>query len=428
MPGTTPNAFRGAAGLLALSAALAGGGLGGCGTAARRAALEDTTRDWFATLRAAQVLPVSPLTEDLVPGDVFLVTVPMQRQHELYEREGRVPLDLAGTRLPVPEGGFAAFYADRYWRGSFDAGPFDRPADAEDPVPAPRVVFPRLRVELTAAGDAAIGLPLQSIPLGLDLLRTSRAEVTVDLRDAFTYALPADALLGSLHAWAARPEVRDTLGEMAAEASETVYLRCVTRVFLARRVSVGIHVDTDGEGRFAAASPASAAASSPPVSASVQVRQRTASSVRLEEDLGTPLVFGYLGFDVPVRASGDLGPPVATLEALRNPERLAPASAVERSDAERLLQASLADLQREVAARPGRAGAIVEAVSRGLGDQTLSALAAAVVAADPAATPSAVDAWIRGVRRFAATDAGEQARERRIRRLLDAALADAAED
>ena len=40
----------------------------------------------------------------------------------------------------------------------------------------------------------------------------------------------------------------------------------------------------------------------------------------------------------------------------------------------------------------------------------------------------AVDAWIRGVRRFAATDAGEQARERRIRRLLDAALADAAED
>ena len=88
----------------------------------------------------------------------------------------------------------------------------------------------------------------------------------------------------------------------------------------------------------------------------------------------------------------------------------------------------MADLQREVAARPGRAGAIVEAVSRGLGDQTLSALAAAVVAADPAVTPSAVDAWIRGVRRFAATDAGEQARERRIRRLLDAALADAAED
>lgn len=421
MPGTRSTAFRGAAGLLALSMSLAGGGLVGCGTAARRTALEDTTRDWFATLRAAQVLPVHPLTEDLVPGDVFLVTVPIQQQHERYEREGRVPLDLAATRLPAAGTDFADYYADRYWRGSFAEGPFDRPEDAADPVPAPRVVFPRLRVEVTAAGDAAVGLPLQSIPLGLDLLRTTRAEVTVDLRDAFTYALPADAVLASLHAWAGRPEVRDTLGEMAAAAAETVYLRCVTRVYLARRVTVGIRTDDRGEARLEAAA-------GPSPSASVQVRQSTASAVLLEEDLGTPLVFGYLGFDVPVRPSGDLGAPVATLQAVRNPELLAPASVLERSDAERLLQASLADLQRELAARPDRTASVVETVTRGLGDEALAAAAAAVAGAEPAAVPVAVDAWVRAVRRFAADDGGEQIRERRIRRLVDAALAESGGD
>ncbi len=405
---------------------LAGGGPVGCGAAARQTALRDTTRDWFATLRAAQVLPVYPLTEDLVPGDVFLVTVPLQQQHERYEREGRVPLDLAATRLPAARTDFADYYADRYWRGSFAEGPFDRPEEAEDPVPAPRAVFPRLRVEVTAAGDAAVGLPLQSIPLGLDLLRTTRAEVTVDLRDAFTYALPADAVLASLHAWAGRPEVRDTLGEMAAGAAGTVYLRCVTRVYLARRVTVGIRTDGRGEARLEAA--ASETPAGPWPSASVQVRQSTASSVLLEEDFGTPLVFGYLGFDVPVRPSGDLGPPVATLQAVRNPALLAPASAVERSDAERLLQVSLAELQRELAARPDRAASVVEAVSRGLGDPALAEAAAAVAGAEPAAVASAVDAWVRAVRRFAAADGGEQARERRIRRQVDAALAESAGD
>ena len=45
-----------------------------------------------------------------------------------------------------------------------------------------------------------------------------------------------------------------------------------------------------------------------------------------------------------------------------------------------------------------------------------------------AAVPVAVDAWVRAVRRFAADDGGEQIRERRIRRLVDAALAESGGD
>ena len=43
-----------------------------CGSPPERE-LEDVAKEWCLTIRASQVLPVYPLTEDLQPGDVFVV-------------------------------------------------------------------------------------------------------------------------------------------------------------------------------------------------------------------------------------------------------------------------------------------------------------------------------------------------------------------
>ena len=42
--------------------------------------LARVARDWCLTIRASQVLPVYPLTEDLQVGDVFLVSTPLSQE------------------------------------------------------------------------------------------------------------------------------------------------------------------------------------------------------------------------------------------------------------------------------------------------------------------------------------------------------------
>src|SRR4051812_41615507 len=45
-------------------------------------------KDWSLSIRASQVIPVYPLTEDLQPGDVFLVQTPIKRAGEDLSRQG----------------------------------------------------------------------------------------------------------------------------------------------------------------------------------------------------------------------------------------------------------------------------------------------------------------------------------------------------
>ena len=63
-------------GLLILAFA-AVGTMGGC-PATRQAQLEGVAKDWCATIRASQVIPVYPPTADLLPGDMFLVDRPVR--------------------------------------------------------------------------------------------------------------------------------------------------------------------------------------------------------------------------------------------------------------------------------------------------------------------------------------------------------------
>ncbi|MBK8016687.1 MAG: hypothetical protein IPK20_08145, partial [Betaproteobacteria bacterium] len=88
--------------------------LGACSTTKPAASqLERIAKDWALGIRASQVIPVYPLTEDLQPGDVFLVQTPVEEQTRLYLEKGFLPLENLVTRLRVS--GYQDFYVG--WPG-----------------------------------------------------------------------------------------------------------------------------------------------------------------------------------------------------------------------------------------------------------------------------------------------------------------------
>ncbi|HVR39372.1 MAG TPA: hypothetical protein VMU84_09765, partial [Thermoanaerobaculia bacterium] len=55
--------------------------------------LSRVAKDWCLTIRASQVIPTYPLTEDLQVGDVYLVTTPIDQEVKQLESDGFLPLD-----------------------------------------------------------------------------------------------------------------------------------------------------------------------------------------------------------------------------------------------------------------------------------------------------------------------------------------------
>ncbi len=76
--------------------------------------IEEVAKNWCMTIRASQVIPVYPLTEDLEPGDVFLVQTPVPRQAEQYKQKGFLPLDMHMVRLDISRNEFLEFYDNSY--------------------------------------------------------------------------------------------------------------------------------------------------------------------------------------------------------------------------------------------------------------------------------------------------------------------------
>ena len=54
--------------------------------------LARVAKDWSLSIRASQVIPVYPLTEDLLPGDIFLVQTPIEEEVKAYLAKGFLPL------------------------------------------------------------------------------------------------------------------------------------------------------------------------------------------------------------------------------------------------------------------------------------------------------------------------------------------------
>ena len=67
--------------------------------ASKQDQVERVAKDWCMTIRASQVMPVYPLTQDIQPGDVFLVQLTIDQQQKAWEEQGYLPLDNHLARL-----------------------------------------------------------------------------------------------------------------------------------------------------------------------------------------------------------------------------------------------------------------------------------------------------------------------------------------
>lgn len=349
--------------------------LAGCSTTRMKGdELARVAKDWALGIRASQVIPVYPLTEDLQPGDVFLVQTSLEDQIKVYAEKGFLPLENLVVRLHPK--GYREFY--RGWPGVQDgryapprrwqfpkAEPDDVPADYSD---APLAAFPTYNFSVSRSGGLSLALPVQSVPVALNLLDTASANGTITLKDAYTYGLPARDMDDAVKRWGS--ESRDYLQQYAPPAVEpgdkgpakSFYLRVINRVYLVKTVDVSLFSnratgadasagvpgkvdllnianDTDAKKRFdelnkvlAGASgpkgetPAADSGAAPPIAAggSVRLAMATSRSVSMVESFARPLVIGYLASDYRILPDGRLGPPQASQAVIEGRRQLPP--------------------------------------------------------------------------------------------------------
>jgi len=331
--------------------------------------LARVAKDWSLSIRASQVIPVYPLTEDLQPGDVFLVQTPIEEQVAVYLAKGFLPLENLVTRLSPA--GYARFY--RGWPHVADGDkapprPWQFPKDDSpdsDFSRAPIAAFPTYSFSVSRSGGLNLAIPVQSVPVGLNLLDSASANGTITLKDAFTYALPARTMYDAVHQWCRdNADYLSQYGptEYAADkklAATKFYLRVINRVYLVKTVDVSLFSNrgfeaggsagvpqpvqllnianaTESAKQFAAVneilskatssttkdagSPVGAVEGAAPqplaVGGTVKLAMATTRSVSLVETFRRPLVIGYLASDYPIEARGKCASPVPTLGVL----------------------------------------------------------------------------------------------------------------
>jgi hypothetical protein len=325
--------------------------------------LARVAKDWSLSIRASQVIPVYPLTEDLQPGDVFLVQTPIEEQIQVYLDKGFLPLENLLTRLSVS--GYTRFY--RGWPQVQDgdkAPPRTWQFPKEDsPDPdfsrAPRAAFPTYNFSVSRSTGLNVAIPVQSVPLALNLLDSASANGTITLKDAFTYALPARTMFDAVHQWCR--DNADYLKQFEPKSATShaepspskFYLRVINRVYLVKSVDVSLFSNrgfglggsaavplpvqllnvanaTEAAKQFAAVneilsnatgptngsgSPSEAPAP-PAVGGTVKLAMATSRSVSLVETFHRPLVIGYLASDYAIAPGGKCASAVPTLDIL----------------------------------------------------------------------------------------------------------------
>ncbi|TAJ17101.1 MAG: hypothetical protein EPO68_09960, partial [Planctomycetota bacterium] len=310
--------------------------------------LARVAKDWALTIRASQVLPTYPLTEDLLPGDVFLTSTSIGDEVRQFEEQGFLPLDnhlarLAGNSV---EGVLQTFYKSR-----FDASSGAFPAAvAWDHVPDAK--FPAYTFEVSRSGGMNLAIPVQGVPIGFNLLGAAKAVGSVSIQKAQTVGVPIQALDELVDAWAAKPETRKLLASYGTVPgdpdAQPVFVRIVNRVYAAGKVGVhlsdGSSSGVDAQAGAAApldlpsADPTAAttaerqqevvgklnAALGPDIGAHVKIVNASSRSISLDEEFARPVVIGYLAYDRQILPDGALGPPVSTLARISGRDVLAP--------------------------------------------------------------------------------------------------------
>jgi hypothetical protein len=315
----------------------------------RKAQLERVAKDWSETIRASQIIPVYPLTEDLEPGDIFLVQLTVDEQHKAYEGSGFLPFENHIDRI-YPSG------YKRFYQWSFAVG------DEETPLPktwltgneawsnSPNAAFPTYTFSTSSGGALNLALPISGIPVGLSLLGAKSAAGTVTIGDARTYGVDTYTLYRDVRAWADSGPIRLFLAQYGppdlSTDEPTNYLRVISRVYLTGRVNVSVQASKTFSGGASAGAPTPAelltartgktpeevATASTEnyteainklnemidtergtnIGGTLKVVAASARSISLEETFERPLVIGYIGFDMRILHEGELGPPIPT--------------------------------------------------------------------------------------------------------------------
>jgi hypothetical protein len=311
--------------------------------------LSRVARDWCLTIRASQVLPVYPLTEDLQVGDVFLVSTPLSEEVQNLEQDGYLPLDNVIARVQVE--GWEQFYNGAY--GVIDGSVVPRQWQFPAATPpatawgtAPGAAFPTYTFQVKQGAGATLAIPIQAVPVGLSLLETGDAYGTVNIASASTYGLPIMVLSPQIDAWAAENQnflaqyaPRTVSGKGGKQELDQHYVRVVYRVYVAGGVNVSLMANESRGGRVDAGASKSIAlfdagnateaantaqnyasmltslsqsvASATP-GANITIASASSRSVAMNETFPRPLVIGYLAFDRAIEANGRLGSPLPT--------------------------------------------------------------------------------------------------------------------
>jgi len=341
--------------LLALPGLL-GVGIGGCAQWQKRRQLEAVAHDWSYTIRASQIVPVYPLSEDVQPGDVYLVQTPVDRQQEVYADRGFLPLDNLIDRL-APSG-YGSFYARSFRLGG---NGHELPKDLLQDggagwARAPTAAFPSYAFSVKSGQGAKVAVPVSGVPVGLSLMNADAAEGSITIADVRTYGVDSLSLHEDVRAWAAQPRAQEFLENFAPgdrpcwlffRCRHENYVRVISRVYATRKVNVSLHDANSSSAEGHAGVPRTidlitANASDDPKAATaanyaanvsalngaitqaieqadavapggtLKVVSASSRSISLAETFAKPLVIGYLGFDMPVLEGGRLGAPIPT--------------------------------------------------------------------------------------------------------------------
>jgi len=343
----------------------------GCGNHAfkqKERQMQLVARDWAMTIRASQVVPVYPLTQDIQPGDVFLVNQTVAEQSKRFRDRGFMPTDLLVTRLESLD--YSTFYS---MRGSGEsADPCDHenkelvlPRDWRDaPKPKaswerfPRAGFPSYTFEVSNSGGLSVAIPVQAVPVALSVTGAAKATGSMTISDASTYGLDASAIYNKLKE-ASRFGKLDSARPPVGQGPW--YLRVITRIFAAKSFDIVITArDTFGGGAdVGAAQPISDPAAQlergmtidyindqikasesasldangiPLPGGSVRATFTNGRTIGFTESFAEPIAIGYHGFDVAIDSDGNLGAIIPTFQVLDEAVKPTPPTAVSTED------------------------------------------------------------------------------------------------
>jgi uncharacterized protein YdcH (DUF465 family) len=328
----------------------------GCTNTILNKQLAQVAKDWCKVIRACQVIPVYPLTEDLQPGDILLVNTPIEEQVKAYNMDGFLPLDQLLARLYPKD--FKEFYNSRYgiindntippaqWQEEDEGGSNDTHQIKHHWNMAPHAAFPPYQFSVKTGSGLNLAIPIQGIPFALGLMKSGKANGTVTIADAYTFGLDIYRLEKEVSDWALKN--RNLLSTYGPYGKEHHYLRVISRVYVTGRVDVTLqNAETTGLGSAAGAdrpvelagitdgtfgetvkesiisdtaikvSEAVNVAASSQFGARIKVATATRRSITFSETFTRPLVIGYVGFDMPILQGGRLGSPISTLDQLK---------------------------------------------------------------------------------------------------------------